>query len=58
MEAAISYTGDITDPSKTKFTLDYYLELARKLVDVRRPESNPRRRLSWSHIGGAASAAP
>eukprot|EP00326_Haptolina_ericina_P033967 CAMPEP_0181237180 /NCGR_PEP_ID=MMETSP1096-20121128/38611_1 /TAXON_ID=156174 ORGANISM="Chrysochromulina ericina, Strain CCMP281" /NCGR_SAMPLE_ID=MMETSP1096 /ASSEMBLY_ACC=CAM_ASM_000453 /LENGTH=1162 /DNA_ID=CAMNT_0023332489 /DNA_START=47 /DNA_END=3535 /DNA_ORIENTATION=+ len=34
VEAAISYTGDITDPSKTKFTLDYYLELARKLVDA------------------------
>ena len=32
VEAAISYTGDISDPSKTKFTLDYYLELARQLV--------------------------
>ena len=26
------YSGDISDPSKTKFTLDYYLELARQLV--------------------------
>ena len=26
VEAAISYTGDISDPSKTKFTLDYYLD--------------------------------
>jgi len=32
VEAAISYTGDISDPTKGKFTLDYYLELARQLV--------------------------
>ena len=32
VEAAISYTGDISDPKKGKFTLDYYLELARELV--------------------------
>lgn len=31
VEAAISYTGDISDPSKGKFDLDYYLELAREL---------------------------
>jgi len=31
-EAAISYTGDISDPTKGKYTLDYYLELARQLV--------------------------
>jgi pyruvate carboxylase len=30
-EACICYTGDITDKSKTKYTLDYYIELARQL---------------------------
>ena len=33
VEAAISYTGDISDPKKGKYTLDYYLELARELVN-------------------------
>lgn len=33
VEAAISYTGDISDPKKSKYQLDYYLELARELVD-------------------------
>eukprot|EP00924_Labyrinthula_sp_SR-Ha-C_P001521 maker-scaffold_18-snap-gene-0.46-mRNA-1 protein AED:0.10 eAED:0.10 QI:0/0/0/1/1/1/4/0/1180 len=33
IEAAMGYTGDITDPSKTKYTLDYYVDLARQLVD-------------------------
>lgn len=32
-EACICYTGDITDPSRTKFTLDYYLDLAKRLED-------------------------
>lgn len=32
VEAAISYSGDISDPSKTKYTLDYYLNLADELV--------------------------
>jgi pyruvate carboxylase len=31
-EAAICYTGDITDPSKTKYTLEYYVGLARELA--------------------------
>ncbi|MEL7487656.1 MAG: pyruvate carboxylase, partial [Pseudomonadota bacterium] len=30
-EATICYSGDLTDPNETKFTLDYYLTLARKL---------------------------
>ncbi|MFT5999522.1 MAG: pyruvate carboxylase, partial [Neolewinella sp.] len=30
-EACICYTGDITDPKKTKFTLDYYIKLAKQL---------------------------
>lgn len=32
VEAAISYSGDITDPSKTKYTLKYYMDLAEQLV--------------------------
>lgn len=32
-EACICYTGDITDPKRTKFTLDYYLDLAKRLED-------------------------
>ena len=27
------YTGDLTNPSKGKYTLDYYLNLARQLVE-------------------------
>ena len=32
VEAAISYSGDISDPSRTKYTLPYYLDLADELV--------------------------
>ncbi|NXJ58203.1 PYC protein, partial [Spizaetus tyrannus] len=32
VEAALSYTGDVADPSRTKYGLDYYLGLARELV--------------------------
>jgi pyruvate carboxylase len=32
VEAAISYTGDITDPTKTKYTLGYYTKLADQLI--------------------------
>ncbi len=32
-EACICYTGDITDPARTKFNLQYYLDLARRLED-------------------------
>ena len=32
VEAAISYTGDISDPSKTKYDLKYYLDLTDELV--------------------------
>lgn len=32
MEAAISYSGDISDPAKTKYTLQYYMDLAEQLV--------------------------
>ncbi|XP_029466967.1 pyruvate carboxylase, mitochondrial isoform X1 [Rhinatrema bivittatum] len=32
VEAAISYTGDVADPTRTKYTLDYYIHLAEELV--------------------------
>jgi pyruvate carboxylase len=32
-EGCICYTGDISDPSRTKYTLQYYLDLARRLED-------------------------
>jgi len=34
VEGAMSYTGDVSDPSKEKYTLDYYLDLAKNLVDM------------------------
>ena len=33
-QAAISYTGDILDKDNNKFTLQYYLDLAKKLEDA------------------------
>uniref|UniRef100_A0A8C8VEV0 Pyruvate carboxylase n=1 Tax=Pelusios castaneus TaxID=367368 RepID=A0A8C8VEV0_9SAUR len=32
VEAAISYTGDVADPTRTKYTLEYYVQLAEELV--------------------------
>jgi len=32
-EACICYTGDITDPERTKYNLQYYLDLAKQLED-------------------------
>uniref|UniRef100_A0A1B6DA12 pyruvate carboxylase n=1 Tax=Clastoptera arizonana TaxID=38151 RepID=A0A1B6DA12_9HEMI len=32
VEAAISYTGDVSDPTRTKYDLKYYLNLANELV--------------------------
>ena len=32
VEAAISYTGDVSDPKKTKYNLKYYVDLADQLV--------------------------
>ncbi|XP_043262765.1 pyruvate carboxylase, mitochondrial isoform X1 [Colletes gigas] len=32
IEAAISYTGDVSDPNKTKYNLKYYTDLADELV--------------------------
>lgn len=34
VEAAISYTGDVSDPSKTKYDLKYYLDLTDELVKI------------------------
>src|ERR1700751_4476815 len=33
-EAAICYTGDILDPARTKYSLDYYIRLAKRLVKM------------------------
>jgi len=33
-EVAICYTGDILNPEKTKYTLDYYLQLAKQTEDA------------------------
>ncbi|WP_367389955.1 pyruvate carboxylase [Lewinella sp. LCG006] len=33
-EACICYSGDITDPTKTKFNLQYYLDMAKQLEDA------------------------
>ena len=33
-EAAICYTGDILDPRRTKYTLQYYVKLAKELVKM------------------------
>ena len=32
VEGAIAYTGDVTDPSRTKYNLQYYLDLTDELV--------------------------
>ena len=32
VEAAIAYTGDISDPTRTKYNLDYYLDLSDQIV--------------------------
>ncbi|KIR01795.1 Pyruvate carboxyl transferase [Lachnospiraceae bacterium TWA4] len=34
VEGAICYTGDILDPSETKYTIDYYLEKAKELESL------------------------
>jgi len=33
-EACLCYTGDLSDPREQKFTLDYYVDLARQLEDA------------------------
>ncbi|MDH4122122.1 MAG: pyruvate carboxylase [Deltaproteobacteria bacterium] len=34
VEGAISYTGDITDPKRKKYDLDYYMKMARELESL------------------------
>ncbi len=34
VEAALCYTGDVSDPGRTKYSLQYYLDLAGKLVEM------------------------
>jgi pyruvate carboxylase len=34
VEGAMSYTGDVVDPNRGRYTLDYYLKLAQQLVDM------------------------
>ena len=34
IEAAISYTGDVGDPSRMKYDLDYYLKLSDELASA------------------------
>jgi pyruvate carboxylase len=33
-EAAICYTGDVSDPNETKWTLDYYVKMAKQLEQM------------------------
>jgi len=33
-EVALCYTGDLSDPNETLYTVDYYLELAQRIVDA------------------------
>lgn len=33
-EASICYTGDILDPKRTKYTVEYYVQLARQMEDA------------------------
>ena len=33
-EVALCYTGDLSDPAETLYTLDYYLRLAERIVDA------------------------
>ena len=34
VEGAICYTGDITSPNETKYTLDYYVKMAKELESL------------------------
>lgn len=34
VEAAICYTGDLNDPSRAKYTIDYYKKMAKQLEDA------------------------
>jgi pyruvate carboxylase len=32
VEGAISYSGNVADPGKTKYTIEYYMDLANGLI--------------------------
>ncbi len=34
VEAAVCYTGDVSDPGRTKYSLQYYVDVAGKLVEL------------------------
>ena len=34
VEAAVCYTGDVSDPTRTKYNLDYYMDFVQQLVDL------------------------
>ncbi|MEZ4337871.1 MAG: pyruvate carboxylase [Sandaracinaceae bacterium] len=34
IEASLCYTGDVSDPARTKYSLDYYVDLAGQLVEI------------------------
>ncbi len=50
-EVALCYTGDLSDPAETLYTLDYYLRLAERIVDGRRARPGDQ-----GHGGPAARA--
>ena len=34
VEAAVCYTGDVSDPKRAKYNLDYYMDFVQQLVDL------------------------
>src|SRR5690606_31124415 len=34
IEAALCYTGDVSDPAKKKYSLEYYVDLAGQLIEL------------------------
>lgn len=65
VEAAISYTGDVADPSRTKYSLQYYMGLAEELVRagthilcIKVPGPSPPPAIPLSHLPLSASLPP
>ena len=66
-EVAMSYTGDLSDPAESLYTLDYYLKLADHIVEAGAMSSlsrtwqaccGHRRHIRWSARYAAASTCP
>ena len=58
-EAALCYTDDILDPSRTKYDLAYYVELAQRLEQaVRRIQTSRDRRRAGETPAGPDSSPP